>query len=82
MNQLTTERGYVGTKLQSVATLTDNYSKRITDLTGSVSDIEDVDLSAAIEKYTLAQTAYQAALSVASQGYKLSLLNFISGTTA
>jgi flagellin-like hook-associated protein FlgL len=78
MNLVNTERGYIGTKLQSITALTEHYTRRIDDLKENVSDIEDVDLSDAIQKYTLAQTAYQAALSVASQGYKLSLMDFIA----
>lgn len=77
MNAIIKERGNVGTKLQSVQTLTDHYTRRIDDLTTTISDVEEVDLSEAIMNYKLAYNAYNAALSVASQGYQLSLLDFI-----
>lgn len=78
MNAFIKERGYVGTKLQTVQTLTDHYTRRIDDLTTSISDVEEVDLTDAMVQYQLAYNAYNAALGVASQGYKLSLMDFIN----
>lgn len=78
MNAIIEERGNVGTRLQTVENLTDHYTRRIDDLTSTISDVEEVDLSEAIMDYKLAYNAYNAALSVASQGYQLSLLDFIS----
>jgi flagellin-like hook-associated protein FlgL len=77
---MTDAEGYAGTQLQTVASMTDNYTQRITDLTGDVSNIVNVDMPTAIENYTMAQTAYQAALTVVNQSYQFSLVNFISGT--
>jgi len=77
MDAMTEERGNVGTKLQSVKNLTDHYTRRIDDLSSTISDVEEVDLSEAIMNYKLAYNAYNAALSVASQGYQLSLLDFM-----
>lgn len=78
MNDIIEERGNVGTKLQTVANMTDHYTRRIDELTESISGIEEVDLTQAVVEYQEAYNAYNAALSVASQGYQLSLLDFIS----
>jgi flagellar hook-associated protein 3 FlgL len=80
MTQMSDAEGYAGTQLQTVSSMTDNYTQQIDNLTSDVSNIVNVDMAQAIEKYATAQTAYQAALSVVSQGYQYSLVNFISGT--
>ena len=79
MGALNRERGTVGTKLRQVEEYSNQYTKRVDDLTAGISDIEDVDVSQAIMNYQLAQTAYEAALRVASQGFELSLMDFIQG---
>lgn len=71
------ERGNVGAAIQAVTTEQSNNQKRVTDLTKEVSNETDADYASTIVKYTSAQNAYQAALSVTSQAFKLSLLNFI-----
>jgi flagellar hook-associated protein 3 FlgL len=70
-------RGDIGTRLQSVESRRADHTRRTEELTKNVSDIEDVDLSKAILDYKSAETAYQGALQVASQGFRLSLLDFI-----
>jgi flagellar hook-associated protein 3 FlgL len=77
MNEINLARGAVGTKLQTVETLTENYTRRNDEFTKVISDTEEVDMSDAIMKYQQAQMAYQAALQVASQGFGLSLMDFI-----
>ena len=72
-------RGVAGTRLKNVETLTTDYSRRIDDFQSKISDIEDVDIAEALLDYRQAETAYQAALSVTSQGFKLSLMDFIRG---
>jgi flagellar hook-associated protein 3 FlgL len=76
--QLTAARGAIGTKIQSVDTLTSQFAQRTDELTAGISDIEEVDMSSAILKYQQAQNAYQAALTVSGQGFKLNLMNFIA----
>jgi flagellar hook-associated protein 3 FlgL len=70
-------RGDVGTRAKSVESFQNDHSRRIEELTGSISNLEDVDLSQAIMDYKSAETAYQASLQVMSQGFGLSLLNYI-----
>lgn len=76
--QFSSLRGQVGSKLQTVADATTQNARRKDDLTGNISDIEEVDMSQAILGYQQAQNAYQAALTVAGQGFKMSLMDFIS----
>jgi flagellar hook-associated protein 3 FlgL len=77
--QFTQARGVVGTKMRRIDDLTSDMERRKDDLTKGISDVEEIDLSQAVMDYQLAQTAYQAALSVASQGFGLSLMDFIRG---
>jgi flagellar hook-associated protein 3 FlgL len=70
-------RGDVGTRAKSVESFQNDHSRRIEELTTSISNLEDVDLSQAIMEYKSAETAYQASLQVMSQGFGLSLLNYL-----
>lgn len=79
MANISSARGIVGGNLQKVSDYDTQYTKRVDDLTEGISDIEDVDISQAIVSYQQAQNAYQAALSVASKGFQLSLMDFIQG---
>jgi flagellar hook-associated protein 3 FlgL len=79
MQTINAERGQVGAKLRLVDDYTTQYTRRVDDLTQGISDIEEVDVSQAIMNYQLAQSAYQAALTVAGQGFRLSLMDFIQG---
>jgi flagellar hook-associated protein 3 FlgL len=72
-------RAEFGTKARSVESLQSDQARRIEELTKDVSDIEDIDLTKAITDYKGAEMAYQASLQAASQGYRLSLMDFIRG---
>lgn len=72
-------RSDVGSKLKHVADLTTQWQRRADDLTEGISDVEDVDAAEAIMQYQQANQAYSAALTVASQGFRLSLMDFIKG---
>ncbi len=72
-----TERGKIGARLQTVEEYQAHHERRIDDLTGQISNIEDVDISEAIIQLTQAETAYQAALQTVSMTSGLSLLNFL-----
>jgi flagellar hook-associated protein 3 FlgL len=74
---LNNTRGDVGTRAKSVESFQNDHSRRIEELTSSISNLEDVDLSQAIMEYKSAETAYQASLQVMSQGFGLSLLNYL-----
>lgn len=70
-------RGVVGTKLQSIATRDESHERRVEDLTGRASDLEEVDFAAALVDYQKAQTAYQAALQVTSTASRTSLMDYL-----
>lgn len=73
------ERGVIGSKLQQIERLRADYQRRNDEFTKAISDIEDVDMAEAVLEYRLAESAYTAALNVAGQGFRLSLLDFITG---
>jgi len=69
----------VGARLRTVDDLTERYIRMSDEFTKHISDVEEVDVDQAIMQYRLAETAYTAALQVASQGFRLSLMDFIRG---
>ncbi|MCX7798709.1 MAG: flagellar hook-associated protein FlgL [Fimbriimonadales bacterium] len=79
MDAVNTARASVGSRLQQVEQRQEMLQRRIDDLTVGLSDVEEVDLTEAIQRFKTAETAYQAALTVAAQGFKLSLMDFIQG---
>ncbi len=79
LQAFTNARGVVGARLRSVEDLDVDFSRRLDEFTKQISDVEDVDLTQAVTDFRLAETAYQAALQVAGQGFRLSLMDFIRG---
>jgi flagellar hook-associated protein 3 FlgL len=75
--QISSLRGTVGARLQKVDDLKLQWQRRRDELTINISDVEDVDFSEAAVQYQQANQAYNAALTVASQGFRLSLMDFI-----
>lgn len=70
-------RGDIGTRLQTVNALADQNQRRIDDLSLTISDVQDVDLSEAVTRMQSAQTAYTAALQVTALGQSLSLMDYM-----
>lgn len=77
LNNVQQERGVVGTKLRTVDELSTRFQRMQDDFSKHISDVEEVDVDQAIVQYRQAEVAYQAALQVASQGFRLSLMDFI-----
>lgn len=77
-DQITSLRSDVGSRVQMCTTLSDINTRRSDAITAAVSKIQDADTTQVITDYQAAQTTYQAALQVAGQGYKLSLLNYLT----
>jgi flagellar hook-associated protein 3 FlgL len=77
LTKVSTARGDIGARMQTVQDLTSQWERRSDELTKSISDVEDVDMSAAVVQYQQANQAYTAALTVAGQGFRLSLMDFI-----
>lgn len=72
-------RADIGVRVNTIDSIQADHTRRREELTKNVSDIEDVDLSQAIMDYKSAETAYQASLQIAGQGFRLSLLDYIRG---
>lgn len=77
LDSITGMRGTIGARMQTVQDLTTQWQNRSDEMTKNISDIEDVDMSAAMVQYQEASQAYTAALTVAGQGFRLSLMDFI-----
>lgn len=77
MTDFRSEWSLAGAKLNRVEEMTRSHERRIDELVKQISDVEDIDLSQAILNYQKAQTAYAAALQVGSQGFQMSLMDFI-----
>ena len=77
LDKIGTARGATGVKLADIERLETEGQRRMDDLTKTISDNEDVDLAEAITKMQMAETAYSAALQVTSQGFRLSLMDFL-----
>ena len=77
LNNVQQQRGVVGSRMRTVDDLNLRYQRMQDDFAKHISDVEEVDIDQAIMQYRQAETAYQAALQVASQGFRLSLMDFI-----
>ncbi|MBL8047445.1 MAG: hypothetical protein JNJ45_02065 [Chthonomonas sp.] len=71
------QRGEAGAKMTLVTDMENHGQRRIDELTQRISDVEEVDLSEAITRMQLAETAYQASLQVTSQAQRLSLMDYL-----
>lgn len=72
-------QGQTGSSIQALDAIDVDHQNRLEQLASGISDIEDVDMAEAVVNLQLSQTAYQAALSAASRGFNMSLLDFING---
>ena len=77
VDEIGTARGTTGVKLNDIKRLETEGQRRMDDLTKTISDNEDIDLAEAITQMQMAETAYSAALQVTSQGFRLSLMDFL-----
>jgi len=67
----------VGSRYNQLTQLQSYANSRVVDLTGQVSDVEDIDLPQTITELQLQQTAYQAALSATAHVVQPSLVDFL-----
>jgi flagellar hook-associated protein 3 FlgL len=75
--QNTSLRGETGAKMQTVESLKVENERRIDEFTKEISDHEEIDLAEAMVRYQQTEVAYTAAMQVASQGMRLSLMDFM-----
>lgn len=80
MTTVSNLNGQFGAQIDTVTTLTNNNTQRLTDLSSNISNIENVNIAAAAVTLSQAQTAYQAALEVTANANKYNLVDFLSGT--
>lgn len=70
-------RANVGRRMNDLDATKATHERRDAELTERASDIGEVDYATAIMDYTAAQSAYEAALQVASKGFSMGLMDFI-----
>ena len=76
-NALNAARADVGRRMNGVEMTRSTHERREAELSERAGDIGQVDYASAIVEYTASQTAYQAALQVASKGFSTGLMDFI-----
>ena len=70
-------QGDVGRRLNGIEVTRDAHARRDEEFSARASEIGEVDYASAIVDYTAAQSAYQAALQLASKGFSMGLMDFI-----
>jgi flagellin-like hook-associated protein FlgL len=73
-----TANGVIGAREQDIQTREAQVTNESTQLKKSLTLLADTDMTEAITKYQMLQTAYQAALQVAAKNQNLSLLDFLN----
>ena len=63
--------------MKTVEATRSTHERREVELKERASDIGEIDYAAAIIDYSAAQSAYEAALQVASKGFSTGLMDFI-----
>jgi flagellar hook-associated protein 3 FlgL len=77
MNAFSQARGEIGARMRRVLDTESANQRRTDDLTLRISEVEEIDMAEAVMDYRLAETAYQAALQTAAQGFRLSLMEYL-----
>lgn len=71
------ERGTVGARLNQIEQVVDHHDRRLDAFSEQISELEEVDITEAVVQLRQAETAYNASLQVAAQGFRLSLMDFL-----
>lgn len=77
MTAVNRARGEVGSRLQTLQTMSERNTRRRDELTRQIADVEEVDLADAFMNLKLAETAYAAAMQIGAQSFRLSLLDYL-----
>lgn len=77
MNQMRTGLSDVGARYARIETLSTDAATRSTDLTSSLSQVEDSDLAQTMTELSIAQTAYQATLQSTAKVIQPSLMDYL-----
>jgi flagellar hook-associated protein 3 FlgL len=67
----------VGARYSRVETLTTDAASRATDLTSTLSQVEDSDLAQTVTELSIAQSAYQATLQSTAKVIQPSLMDYL-----
>ncbi len=70
-------RGLAGTRQATLSGRDAVHERRIEELTGRASDLEDADFAQSVTQYQQAQAAYSAALQVTSSASRTSLMDYL-----
>ncbi len=76
--QIINARGQVGARVKDLESRKDDVANDQLQLENARSLLEDTDMTAAISRFQLLQTAYEASLKVAQASTNLSLMDFLS----
>ena len=77
MNQMRTGLSDVGARYARIETLSTDAATRSTDLTSSLSQVEDSDIAQTMTELSIAQTAYQATLQSTAKVIQPSLMDYL-----
>jgi flagellar hook-associated protein 3 FlgL len=77
MNQMRTGLSDVGARYSRIETLTTDAASRSTDLTSTLSQVEDSDLAQTVTELSVAQAAYQATLQSTAKVIQPSLMDYL-----
>lgn len=77
MRALTSARGETGARMKTIDGFEQQNLRRIDELSAQISDVQDVDLAEAIQRFKQAELAYQAALQSTVAAQNLSLMDFL-----
>jgi flagellar hook-associated protein 3 FlgL len=78
LEQTNQSRGEAGARIRDVAAQKEHNQRRIDDLGKAIADVQEIDLAEAIVRLHAAESAYTGAMSAASRGFSLSLLDFMT----
>lgn len=77
LNDFRQLRSEAGTAMRTVDDLQSVNRRRMDELTEGISNLEDVDYAEAVTRLKASETAYQAALQVTANSFKLSLMDYL-----
>lgn len=77
LDRMTNAQATEGAAYNRISAMMQAANDQVTNLTGSLSSVEDVDMAKAVTDFTMQQASYQAALSAMSSVLQLSLTNFL-----
>jgi flagellar hook-associated protein 3 FlgL len=78
IDNVTTQNGVIGGLSAGVANTSTELTSKLTTLTGSLGDVQDVDMAATLTNLNLEEANYTAALEVAAKLVQPSLATFLS----